>query len=82
MDSFCSLPYLFLSPPCQVRVVFRVGDVSVVCSVGNTDYQTLHEKELRRIEEETHRRIKCFLEGTCPLHLRKELYLSLAVNVC
>ena len=65
-----------------MRVVFRVGDVSVVCSVGNTDYQTLHEKELKLVEEETQRRIKCLLEGTCSLHLRKELYLSLAVNVC
>ena len=35
-----------------MRVVFRVGDVSVVCSVGNTDYQTLHEKELKLVEEE------------------------------
>ena len=65
-----------------MRVVFRVGDVSVVCSVGNTDYQTLDEKELKLVEEETQRRIKCLLEGTCPHHLRKELYLSLAVNVC
>ena len=46
---------------CQVRVVFRVGDVSVVCSVGNTDYQTLDEKELKLVEEETQRRIKCLL---------------------
>ena len=45
-------------------------------------YQTLDEKELKLVEEETQRRIKCLLEGTCPLHLRKELYLSLAVNVC
>ena len=50
------------------------------CSVGNTDYRIL--KELKLVEEETQRRIKCLLEGTCPLHLRKELYLSPAVNVC
>ena len=61
-------------------VVFHVGDVSVVCSVGNTDYQTLHEKELKLVEEETQKAMVSF--GTCPLHLRKELYLSLAVNVC
>ena len=73
---------LVSNTPCQVRVMFRVGDVSVVCSVGNTDYQTLDEKELKLVEEETQRRIKCLLVGTCPLHLRKELYLSLAVNVC
>ena len=50
---------LVSNTPCQVRVVFRVGDVSVVCSVGNTDYQTLDEKELKLVEEETQRRIKC-----------------------
>ena len=62
MDSSCSLCYLFLIlRACQVRVVFRVGDVSVVCSVGNTDYQTLDEKELKLVEEETQRRIKCLL---------------------
>ena len=73
---------LVSNTPCQVRVVFRVGDVSVVCSVGNTDYQILDEKELiqKLVKEETQRRIKCLLEGTCPLHLRKELQLS--VNVC
>ena len=60
VDSSCSLRYLFLIL-CQVRVVFRVGDVSVVYSVGNTDYQTLDEKELKLVEEETQRRIKCLL---------------------
>ena len=41
-------------------VVFRVGDVSVVCSVGNVDYQTLDEKELKLVEEENQRRISVF----------------------
>ena len=57
---------LVSNTPCQVRVLFCVGDVSVVCSVGNTDYQTLDEKELKLVEEETQRRIKCLWKVHVP----------------
>ena len=58
---FLFIVLLVSNTPCQVRGVFRVGDVSVVCSVGNTDFQTLDEKELKLVEEETQRRIKFLL---------------------
>ena len=56
---------LVSNTPCQLRVMFCVGDVSVVCSVGNTDYQILDEKELKLVEEETQRRISVF----CKVHV-------------
>ena len=58
-EYFSFIALIVYNTPCLVRVVFRVGDVSVVCSVGNTDYQTLQEKELKLVEEETQRRISC-----------------------
>ena len=48
------------------KSVFVCVCVRACVRVGNTDYQTLHEKELKLVEEETQRRIKCLLEGTCP----------------
>ena len=47
-------------------VVFCVRNTPLSCDAGSTDYQTLHERELKLVEEETQRRIKCLLEGTSP----------------
>ena len=59
----------------------------VVCSVGNTDYQTLHEKELKLVEEETQRRIVSFgrymspppQEGVVSISNSERLLTSLSV---
>ena len=37
-EYFLFIALIVYNTPCLVRVVFRVGDVSVKCSVGNTDY--------------------------------------------